>query len=206
MTEIDISLGAIAHIHALSFAYGSANEIDWQTKCPGIHSKMIEDKDLVASSVSNLDLFKEDLKANNAAQEVIDAVDKLAANHKNVFKKFTNVHDSRFLIHGDYWSNNIMFGPSNSLKIFDLQFFASGLPCMDWANMALNEDLIKSNLDRFYKVYYEAFKSTCDSLGVEAPVKIEDFIQDLHEKGIPRTFIFMTFFYDSIREEPNIAE
>ena len=107
MNEIDISLGAIAHIHALSYAYGSVNKIDWQTKCPGIHPKMIEDKDLVASSVSNLDLFKEDLKANNAAQEVIDAVDKLATNHENVFKKFTNVHDSRFLIHGDYWSNKL---------------------------------------------------------------------------------------------------
>ena len=86
MDEIDISLKAIAHIHALSYAYGCANKIDWQNECPGIYPKLIEDKDLVASAVSNFDLFKEDLKTNNAARELIDAVDTLVANHVNVFK------------------------------------------------------------------------------------------------------------------------
>ena len=114
LDEITISLEGIAHIHALSYAYGYTNKIDWQKKCPGTYSKMIEDEELEKAAVANFDLFKTNLKEKDASQELIDGVDKLAANYKNIFSKFTSVGDSRFLIHGDYWSNNVMFGPNNS--------------------------------------------------------------------------------------------
>ena len=53
------------------------------------------------------------MEKNNAALELIEAVDKLAEDYKNIFAKFTEVEDSRFLVHGDYWSNNVMFGENN---------------------------------------------------------------------------------------------
>ena len=109
-----LSLEAIAHVHALSYAYGIKNQIDWQKECPGIFSNLIQDKELEATAVSNFGLFKENLEKNNAAKDLIDAVDKLHSNYKNIFPKFTAVQDSRFLVHGDFWSNNVMFGPNNS--------------------------------------------------------------------------------------------
>ena len=109
-----LSLEGIARIHALSYAYAKKHQIDWQKESPGIFANLIEDKDLEAAAVANFDLFKETMKQNNAAQELIDAIDKLADNYKKIFPKFTLVEDSQFLIHGDYWSNNVMFGANNS--------------------------------------------------------------------------------------------
>ena len=43
--EITISLERIAHIHALSYAYGTKHQIDWQKESPGIFANLIEDKD-----------------------------------------------------------------------------------------------------------------------------------------------------------------
>ena len=72
------------------------------------------DKDLEATAVSNFALFKENLLKNEASKDLIEAVDKLNANYKKIFPKFTEVQDFRFLVHGDYWSNNVMFGPNSS--------------------------------------------------------------------------------------------
>ena len=113
MEELIHSLEAIAHIHALSYAYSIKNQINWQKECPGTFANLIQDKDLEAAAVSNFGLFKENMEKTNAAPELIDAVDKLAADYKNIFAKFTAVEDSRFLVHGDYWSNNVMFGENH---------------------------------------------------------------------------------------------
>ena len=111
--ELVHSLKAVAHIHALSYAYGIKNKIDWQKECPGNFANFIKDEVLDAAAVSNFDLFKENMEKNNAVPELIEAVDKLAEDYKNIFAKFTEVEDSRFLVHGDYWSNNVMFGENN---------------------------------------------------------------------------------------------
>ena len=95
-----------------------------------------------------------------------------------------------------------------ALKIFDLQLFTSGIPAIDWASMALissDFDLMKSSLPKFYTIYYEAFKKSCLSFGLDCPFNIEEFIQDVETKAIPTTFIYMIFFFDPVCREPTMA-
>ena len=111
MDQITLSLEAIAHIHALSYSYGSKHKIDWEEKFPGVLGQLIEDDEM--KTVANFPHFKKNLQENNASEVLIDAVDKMAANYTNIFQKYTSIGDSRFLIHGDYWSNNVMFGQND---------------------------------------------------------------------------------------------
>ena len=95
------------------------------------------------------------------------------------------------------------------MKIFDLQFFASGLPSIDWANMALYSldfDLMESNLQKLYNIYYEAFRKSCLLVGLDAPFNLEEFIQEIQTKAFPMTFIFVIFFYDPVAIEPHMAK
>ena len=126
--ELVHSLKAVAHIHALSYAYGIKNQVDWQKECPGNFANFIKDEVLDAAAVSNFDLFKENMEKNNAVPELIEAVDKLAEDYKNIFANFTEVEDSRFLVHGDYWSNNVMFGENNCKLFMKNVMFIRGHP------------------------------------------------------------------------------
>ena len=95
------------------------------------------------------------------------------------------------------------------MKIFDLQFFASGLPSIDWANMALYSldfDLMESNIQKLYNIYYEAFRKSCLLMGLDAPFNLEEFIQEIQTKAFPMTFIFVIFFYDPVAIEPHMAK
>ena len=105
-----ISLEALAHIHALSYVYATKYQINWQKECPGIFATLVQDEELETDAVSNFELFKKDLVKSKASKDLIEGVNSLAVNYKKFFAKFTSFQDSKFLVHGDYWSNNVMFG------------------------------------------------------------------------------------------------
>ncbi|XP_072384200.1 uncharacterized protein [Diabrotica undecimpunctata] len=78
-------------------------------------------------------------------------------------------------IHGDCWSNNMMFkynksGDIEDLKLFDFQLTAVGSPVLDLSYCfysGADEDSI-SNLDNFLDIYYRSLSETLKEYGCNA--------------------------------------
>ena len=88
------------------------------------------------------------------------------------------------------------------MKIIDLQFFTSGIPCLDWGCFAgysgANTDMLKYNLEELSTAYYDSLKKSCQLLELDAPFTLDEFILDVKTRAIPLAFIFIIFFYDPI--------
>ena len=115
MDEILEALKALALFHGISYAYGIKNQVDYGQMFPVIYPKFLEDQSLTESAERGLKLFVEDLK-KNATAELLEKGQKFQINYRHIFGKYLKASDTRFLAHGDYWGNNVMYGENG--KIF----------------------------------------------------------------------------------------
>ena len=121
---VNWSMEEIAHYHAVSYAYGVKNGVKWNEKYPAIFPRFMEDQGLLDSVEANLKLFEKDLEENEAPKDLIEKLSSFAKRYISIIPKYIKVDESRFLIHGDYWSNNVMFGKESKLA-FIMKYFCS---------------------------------------------------------------------------------
>lgn len=97
-------------------------------------------------------------------------------NIKEVFLKAYN-YDGKFdcIIHGDCWSNNMLFkytceNELEDLKLIDFQLLRTSTPVHDLSSIfysgASKKDFDK--LTEYLQVYYKSFEETCKGMGVDA--------------------------------------
>ena len=115
--QLSTSLKQIAHFHALSFAYGVKHGINYKKEFPIVYQNFLQDPAMTESCERNFKLFIQDLKAFEDHQPLIKALENLSGNYKARFRESLLFEDGRFLSHGDFWANNVMFAEGNECRV-----------------------------------------------------------------------------------------
>jgi hypothetical protein len=204
---LKLAIGQVAHFHAVSYAYGLKNKIDFSKEFPSMFTKLMDDEYLVEMLQKHFQILIQDLKQVEENKDLARHVEILAKNYQNSMPRMLNHVDSRFLAHGDFWSNNVMFGPGNKdCKFIDWQFLIGGPPCFDFATMALSNaspDKTVAWLDDLLHTYDDNFASSCKAFNIKAPFSFDEFVIDVKTKGFLMVLGVYLFFYDQIGREPN---
>ncbi|CAG9835906.1 unnamed protein product [Diabrotica balteata] len=120
-------------------------------------------------------------------------------------------------IHGDCWSNNMMFKYNNSdiedIKMLDFQMAGVGSPVLDLTYFfysGADEESI-SNLDHFLEIYYKSLSETLKDYGCSAE-KVLPFTElkkewkEHNAFGLLFGLLIWNFKYLKPSENPNMAE
>ena len=62
--------------------------------------------------------FIQDLQRHTCEERIFQAAKFFQENHKDILEKVMSYEDNRFLSHGDFWSNNVMYHKSNATSKF----------------------------------------------------------------------------------------
>ena len=111
LEEIMEALKTLAYFHAISYCYGQENSTDFSESFPVNLEKFLEDDSLTECAVTGLELFVQDLE--NHAPDLVEKGKEFKSNFNPIFGNCLKQSDSRFLAHGDYWGNNVMFHKKN---------------------------------------------------------------------------------------------
>jgi hypothetical protein len=206
LNQLKLVIGQVAHFHVVSYAYGLKNKIDFSKEFPSMFAKFMDNESLVEMLQKNLQILIDDLKQVEENKNLASHVEILAKNYQQSFRRILNHIDSRFLAHGDFWGNNVMFGPGNKdCKFIDWQFLIGGPPWFDFAIMALfnsSPDKTVAWLDDLLHTYYDNFASSCKAFNIKAPFSYDEFVNDVKTKGFSMIFGVFLFFYDPPGREP----
>eukprot|EP01135_Chromosphaera_perkinsii_P003809 Nk52_evm2s256 gene=Nk52_evmTU2s256 len=130
----------------------------------------------------------------------------------------------RFLLHGDFWTNNIMFSSKEyknegySIKMIDFGFFGRGNPVMDFKSLLLGKcspEQAREWLDDLYDAYYEGFVNSACELEVVSKNSVpdyfqfdkEDFIKAFEQQGYFVFFCnYLLFYEDYLRHMPEMKK
>ncbi len=207
LDQLKLTLDRIARFHAVSYCYTQLSKTEYgpekKSSFPGIfaESNMVQMvKDFFVDCVK-------DFKNHPKAKHLAPYIERLSKNYLGSFSKSIET-DARFLIHGDMWSNNVMFNADNTdCRIYDLQFFCSLAPynefCMLVYSCAHPDDM-EQWLDQAFDVYYQKLADTCKEFQVQLPFTKDKFIDDCKTKGFFSLFAFIMMAYDPVCKEPNM--
>ena len=109
-----LCLEEIAYFHALCYSYGQKFAQDFSVH-PTMYEGFCSDGNLIEMMKQNLVLMKKDMHDMKPNEEINCGLDNLSKNcMKTIPQRFFGMKEKKYLIHGDYWSNNIMFGEDHS--------------------------------------------------------------------------------------------
>ena len=130
-------------------------------------------------------------------ESTVEAISKLKPELKEpletIGKKWWEIYDHAFflkekdfLVHGDFWLNNVLFSKDNC-RILDWQCFCLGHPAMDIGYM-LGTSMAPANLNKWMEdllaKYWSKFESTCKQMNVSVPYTEEKFKQRVNTDGL----------------------
>ena len=200
LEKLKLCLGRIARMHATSYCYNTINKKTFPKERRFPFDKHL---DMVDAWSAGFAQAIEDLKQRDGAQEVCAKLEKLSKNYKESCTKALEF-DERFLIHGDFWSNNVMFNNDiTQVKIFDFQFLSSASPYVDFIFMAFysaSPENMEKWLDDMYDAYYGSLVSTCKEFNIEAPFTKEKFVSDCQSKGFFLMFTLLTSLFEVVKD------
>ncbi len=130
---------AMARLHAVSYCYGIVNNLEFPEEKRPPFLGFLSDDETVKLTKSYFAMAVKDFNENPKAKHLAPYIEKLSTDFVASFKKTYEV-DRRFMIHGDMWSNNVMFSHNNngnvSVKVIDWQFYSTGSPYTDFNAIA----------------------------------------------------------------------
>ncbi len=205
LKQLQLSLKFLGRFHAVSYAYSTINKKPWPKEFEYPIDQLQNDPSMEAVVQGGFTAAIEDFKKMENGQLLAEKMAGLhARGHKNAFNSVFEF-DERFLIHGDYWSNNVMFNmASDAIKVFDWQFFASAHPMLDYiviAFMSNSPDNMEAWLEDMYTAYMDSITETCQDFKIPLPFTKEEFVKRCEDKGFFCLTGFLMFFFDVIKEQ-----
>ncbi len=204
LQQLELVLGKLGRFHGLSYCYSSIHKMRWPKEHRLIFGKFYEEKPNIEKCQNNFPLIVEDFQELPHARHLIPYVEKLAKNFQQAFIDCIQF-DERFLNHGDFWSNNVMFSHDDSkVKMYDWQFFGTASPYYDFKHMAFMSALPEQTeawQDKLYDAYFNKLTKTCQDFKVDLPFTREEFIHDCNKKGMFAGITIFVFFYELARKE-----
>ncbi len=159
--QAETAVTKIARLHAVSYAFSQINELTLPEELMAKVPKFMEDPGVSGMLEGFIKLAIEDFAKDPEAVHLRPHLNKLLKNYKAAALKAFR-EDSRFLIHADYWCNNVMFSKTDEdeCRVYDWQFFTGGSPFLDVANLmflSLDTDVSKyldiNNGDQLHYIF-----------------------------------------------------
>ena len=116
-----------------------------------------------------------------------------------------------FIIHGDLWSNNVLFDGDNDCRILDWQFTDVGSIFFDLGTLAfysMSPKETEQHLGSLIAEYYSMFVRTCKGNGLEhsdIPWSEERFISLAKEWGHYTAFLWGVVTYCLVKTYPSFT-
>jgi hypothetical protein len=206
LKQLNVTLSCIAQLHAVSYAYGQVNKVDFGPELRSHFDKFLQDPNILAMLDTAFTVAIKDLEENPSAKHLAKPMANLSKHYQKPFMHAVDTTDTRFLIHGDLWSNNIMFNTDDSeCRIFDWQFFSAASPINDFVIAAYSSADPKDSeawLDEMFTTYFDKFSSTCQELNMELPYDKDHFVNECMTKGFLGCVAFLLFAYEEICRKP----
>ncbi len=203
LQDLVLVLKTLARFHGLSYCYSSIHKTTWPQQPRYPFSKFFEDQKNIERCKNNFPLVIKDFSELPQARHLVPYVEKLSKNFQQAFVDCIQF-DERFLIHGDFWSNNVMFSLERSkVKMLDWQYFSSASPINDFKQMAFTSaspEKTEAWLDRLFDAYFDKLAKTCQEFKVDLPFTKEQFVHDCNSNGIFACVTSHVLFYDILRE------
>ncbi|CAG9835907.1 unnamed protein product [Diabrotica balteata] len=164
--------------HGISYAFKHYHPEQFSELGAGYHKNMktFFNQGLMQQAIASLcNTIKEFLEEEEEIK-IIDSFKKYCDNGSQMFLDALEYKSPySVFIHGDCWSNNMMFKYNNSgdiedIKLFDFQMAGVGSPILDLTYSfysGADEESI-SNLDHFLEIYYKNLSETLKDYGCSA--------------------------------------
>ncbi len=207
LKQLQLCLNRIARFHAVSYAYTKINKKLWPEEDRFHFAKLLEDPSVIEGLEVGLDKAIADFKDldNNEGKNLAEKLEALKSGGDLKKAFLTSLeYDERFLIHGDYWANNILFHKTQSkIKVYDWAAMGTASPYLDFATIAYmcsKPENLDSWLDKMYDAYFDSMKATCKTFKVPLPFAKEDFVKKCESKGFCNMFCWFMMFYDDMKK------
>ncbi len=205
------ALEAIARLHAVSHCYCKSKGQPFDPALRSIIPLLVDGQDLLDAYSDFKDLAIDNFGKTERGKRMIPYIRNMFKDFKSFFLTTMDLVDDRFLIHGDFWSNNIMFNKSDNsmVKIFDWAAFSSGPPYFDFCLLAftsMDPATTESTMLELFEAYYAKFLDTLKQFDVEQPFTKDQFIKDCFMKGYITTFNYLMAAYDPLWSKPELND
>ena len=212
------SLEALAQFHATTFAFKKVEKIAGFTQKYDFLSSFFEkfetDPDIKAFMDSNMEMLQADVDSSADLKHLSNQVKRVRVEIGRKYgEKLRQPHNNKwrqFLTQGDIWSNNVLFGVNNEVKMVDWQFTGEGEVYLDFGTLAyisMNPEETEKNLDLFIKSYFDKFHEICDNFEVEIPWgNLQEFSREVQQFGLYLTFMWCSTSYELTKKYPKMKE
>ncbi|CRL06030.1 CLUMA_CG019012, isoform A [Clunio marinus] len=176
--HVKLSLEKLALMHASSMIIQEREPNTFVRSTTGFFSR--ENNDGVPIIYSLFDAFCEEMSKCEVYAYYFEKIRKMRTNLIENGRKAFDVdnNDINVMMHGDFWTNNIMFrydknGLPIDAKILDYQFTAYGSPVLDLLYFIMSsttEELREHKMETMMQFYYHQLRKTAEKLNCKKPI------------------------------------
>lgn len=208
----------LAKFHALCYAFVKKNDINLDEEKFNFISRFTEniakDAKLIEHVNDSMDWILRDLDECETRRHLVGPARRCKSDHGERFRRAVKECPGAkgFLIHGDLWSNNILFDENDDCRILDWQFTDVGsifldLGCLAFYSMSPEET--ERHMGSLIGEYYSSFVATCRENGLkdsDIPWSEEMFVSLAREWGHYTAFLWGVVTYYLVKTYPSFRE
>ncbi len=208
--QLVTAMTGLARLHAVSYCYGKKRGEDFSSQLQFMFDKFLDEAEFNTFFKEFLERQVVDFAKHPKAKHLVPHVQKLSKNYRDSFiKAYTK--DYRFMIHGDLWSNNMMFNHDGTkCKIFDWQFCCTASPLIDFVStlyLAAKPSNLEQWMQEIMDIYYSKLEMTCREFNVVLPFTKQEMVDRCKNVGFFAAYIFFTMAYDPLcTSNPNFMD
>ena len=168
--EVKQMLDTVVILHAVSYVFANKKSVNWTSYFPTLSNMPKHIDNPVFKQLLNDSLSKY-LKTGDAGKDkqLADFASKMEADLTELMADDRH----KCLVHGDFWTTNIMYRKDGRCKLIDFQFVTCGDPMFDIGLVLLfnsNIEEVKDHFDNLLRHYYMTFNSIAASLDRDGKV------------------------------------